>query len=67
MDLVFMTREQMVEAIIGGIAYFITIWFFRDYLDWSRLKSAAFIFPVVWAARKIGMNLYYHLKQKKNI
>lgn len=65
MDLVFMTKDEIVEAFIGGLAFFVIVWYFRDYLGWSRVKSAAFIFPLTWAARKIGMNLFNHLKQKK--
>jgi len=61
-----MSDYEIVEALVGSISFFCVIGYFRDYLLWSRLKSAAFIFPIVWACRKIGVNLYKYLK-KQNI
>ncbi len=64
MTFIFMSDNEIVEALIGSIGFFIIIWYFRDYLQWSRVKSAGFVFPIVWACRKIGVNLYKYLKQQ---
>lgn len=64
MTFLFMSDYEIVEALVGSISFFFVIGFFRDYLLWSRLKSSAFIFPIVWACRKIGVNLYKYLKQQ---
>mgnify|MGYP004008186549 CR=1 FL=1 len=64
MSFIFLKDTEIVEAVVGSIAFFVIIWYFRDYLQWTRVKSAAFIFPIVWAIRKIGVNLYNYLKKK---
>ena len=64
MNFIFISDSEIVEALVGSIAFFCVIGYFRDYLKWSRLKSAAFIFPIVWAFRKIGVNFYKYLKQQ---
>ena len=64
MSFIFLKDTEIVEAVVGSIGFFFIIWYFRDYLKWSRVKSAAFIFPIVWTIRKIGVNLYKYLKQR---
>ena len=56
--------SEIAEAVIGGIAFFLAIWYFRSYLNWSRTKSAGFIFPLVWIFRKAGVNIYKYLKSQ---
>ena len=64
MDFIFFKDTEIVEAVVGGIGFFIIVWFFRNYLEWSRVKSAAFIFPITWLIRKLGVNLYNYSKQR---
>ena len=64
MNFIFLNDSEIIEAVIGGVAFFFTIWYFREYLKWGRLKASAFIFPMVWIVRKIGVNLYKHLKRQ---
>ena len=63
MAFIFLKDTEIIEAVVGGIGFFIIIWYFRDYLQWTRVKSAAFVFPIVWVIRKIGVNLYKYLKK----
>ena len=64
MDSILMNDEEIAEGVIGGIAFFITVWYFRNYLGWGRIKSAGFIFPITWVIRRVGVNVYNLLKQK---
>ena len=47
MSFIFLKDTEIVEAVVGSIGFFLIIWYFRDSLKWSRVKSAAFIFPIV--------------------
>ena len=64
MKFIFLTDTEIIESFVGAIAFLFAIWYFRDYLEWGRFKSAAFIFPVTWIIRKFGVNLYKHLKSQ---
>lgn len=63
----FLTDDEMVEAVIGGIGFYFIIGYFREHLKWSRLKSAGCIFPLVWIMRKVGVNLYNYIKMTRKI
>jgi hypothetical protein len=58
---------EIVEGIVGAIAFGLIIWYFRSYLKWSRVKSAGFIFPIVWIVRKVGVNVYNFIKNSKGL
>tara|TARA_Y100001970_G_scaffold197655_1_gene240445 strand:+ start:7173 stop:7400 length:228 start_codon:yes stop_codon:yes gene_type:complete len=59
--------NELVEAIIGGIGFFIIMWFFRGYLKFNWLQRAGIIFPFVWIIRKMGMNIYKYVKTTHKI
>jgi hypothetical protein len=60
----FLNDVEIIEGIVGAVAFLFTVWYFRDFLKWDRIKSAAFIFPITWIIRKFGVNFYKHLKDK---
>lgn len=60
----FLNDVEIIEGIVGAVAFLFTVWYFRDFLKWGRIKSAAFIFPITWIIRKFGVNFYKHLKDK---
>lgn len=59
--------NELMEAFIGGFAFLIILWFFRGYLKWTWMERAAVIFPFTWILRKLGMNIYKHLKATHKI
>ena len=59
--------NELIEALIGGIGFFIIMWFFRGYLKLNWLQRAGVIFPCVWVIRKIGMNIYKYVKTTRKI
>lgn len=62
-----LTDEEIMEGIFGAVAFALMIWFFRNYLLWSRTKSAGIIFPLTWVMRKGGMNIYKYLKDTRGL
>ena len=62
-----LTDEEIMEAVFGAVAFALMIWFFRNYLSWSRTKSAGIIFPLTWLMRKGGMNIYKYLKDTRGL
>tara|TARA_B100001063_G_C16458279_1_gene401766 strand:- start:18 stop:248 length:231 start_codon:yes stop_codon:yes gene_type:complete len=64
MKIKIITQEQLIEGIIASICFPLTIMFFR------HNKSNDFIFYssigwfITWIARKFGVNIYLHLKEK---
>ena len=67
MSFIFLSDTEMVEAIVGSIAFAIMIWYFRMYLGWSRYKAAGSVFPLTWLFRKIGVNIYKYLKSNHGL
>lgn len=62
-----LTDEEIMEGVFGAVAFGIMIWYFRSYLGWTRTKSAGIIFPLTWAIRKGGMNIYKYLKNTRGL
>jgi|TARA_B110000967_G_C18590493_1_gene414200 hypothetical protein len=62
-----LTDTELMEAIVGGIGFYTMIWYFREYLKWSRIKSAGILFPLVWIIRKVGINLYKYIKETRKL
>ena len=67
MTFIFLSDTEMVEAIVGGLAFAIMIWYFRKYLGWSRYKAAGSVFPLTWLFRKIGVNIYKYIKNNHGL
>jgi hypothetical protein len=59
--------NELMEALIGGISFFIVLLIFRGYFKWHWLERAAFIFPFTWLLRKLGMNIYKYIKATRKI
>jgi hypothetical protein len=56
MDLI--TTNELVEAIVGGLGMYLVMKFMRGHLNFGWEVRAAFVFPLVWIIRKVGMNLF---------
>lgn len=62
-----LTDEEIIEGFFGAVAFGIMIWYFRNYLKWSRVKAGGVIFPLTWIIRKGGMNTYNYLKNTRGL
>lgn len=68
--MLYVTDNELVEGVFGGIAAVIFLRYYEKYLLKSKLSMAlsGFIgWVLFWWTRKISMNMYKELKNKYGI
>ena len=59
--------NELMEALIGSVAFLVILYILKGYFKLNWLERAALIFPFTWIIRKVGMNIYKHIKATRKI
>ena len=59
-----LTKDQIIEGIVGAIGWILFVYYFKNFMNWSAQIEGAVAYILVWFLRKIVMNLYNSFKNK---
>lgn len=63
----FISKEQLVEGVLGASAFVIFIIYLRQYVEWNIAVEGFVAWTLFWWMRKIGVNIYrIYINKHKN-
>tara|TARA_B100000925_G_C22007636_1_gene474439 strand:+ start:1850 stop:2032 length:183 start_codon:yes stop_codon:yes gene_type:complete len=60
-----MSKEQLLEGVLGATAFVIFLIYLRQYVEWSVALEGFVAWTLFWWMRKIGINIYRKHKNNK--
>ena len=61
----YITEYEIVEGILGAIGFVFFSMFLREYVEMNIFLEGLIAWTCFWWLRKVGLNVYIKLKNKK--
>ncbi len=54
----YITKAQLLEGLVGGLAWVVFNLYVKDMLNWSVQMKGVVLWAMVWYTRKLSLNMY---------